>query len=125
MQEKMATVSKKQNDLTTVVGKLDDTLEKMNANKELAPLLEELKSLETQITLKQANLVEAAKDKVSESTKAWKVLLWSRASAFHSELTAQKQNADDCERIIQSTIVEIQTIEERMISMKGNPSSPD
>lgn len=119
MQEKMATVAKKQNELTTVVGKLDDTLEKMNANKELAPLLEELKSLETQITLKQANLVEAAKDKVSESTKAWKVLLWSRASTFHSELTAQKQNADDCERIIQSTKVEILNIEESINLFKG------
>jgi len=119
LQEKLNLASEKQKQLQTVAEKLDDTLEKMNATQELAPLIEELKSLDTQILLKEANLLEAAKEKVSESRVAWKVLLWSQASKFHSELTVQKKKSDDSERSIEKTKEDIERIKKNIKDVTG------
>ena len=119
LQEKLNVASEKQKQLETVAGKLDETLEKMHVHQELAPLIEELKSLDTQILLKEANLLEAAKDKVSESKVAWKVLLWTQASKFHSELSAQKKKSDDGERSIEKTKEDIERIKKNIEDVTG------
>lgn len=119
LQEKLNVASEKQKQLQTVAGKLEETLKKMHVHQELAPLIEELKSLDTQILLKEANLLEAAKEKVSESKVAWKVLLWTQASKFHSELSAQKKKSDDGERSIEKTREDIERIKKNIEDVTG------
>ncbi len=74
------------NKLETVMNKLDDTKEQMQAHKELAPIVEELKVIKAQIELKKVYLKEVAAEKMNESKIAWKVLLWKKSQQQHDAL---------------------------------------
>ena len=62
------------------MNKLEETKEQMQAHKELAPVVEELKLLKAQIELKKTYLNDAASEKLDESKIAWKVLLMEKES---------------------------------------------
>ena len=77
-------VNEKEKLLKVVVDKLESTKEEMAKHKELQPLIEEIKTVELNLQIKQQRLVELAREKVSESTVAWKVLIW-QASRTNSQ----------------------------------------
>ena len=109
----------KEKQLLTVQKKLEQTLEQMNSHQELAPLIEELKSLETMIKLKQATLKEAAKEKVGESKVAWKALLWNRASKLHEKHSKEYDLAMERERTISATKEDIERTENNLKEVTG------
>jgi len=101
------------NKLETVMSKLENTKEQMQAHKELAPIVEELKLLKAQIELKKVYLKEAAAEKMNESKIAWKVLLWKKSQQQHDSLLTIQNRANLRERSIQQhkdSIRELETL---------------
>ena len=119
LKSKLELVDKKQTDLKTVSDKLDTTIEQMKTHEELAPLIEELKTLDIQIDMKQSNLAETANDKVSESKYAWQVLLWIRGEKLHSQYLEEQKKMNDRVRAIQSTEEDIERLIKSISDVTG------
>jgi len=91
--EKIKFADKKQSELKTVMAKLESTKELMMAHEELAPIVEQLKTLEGQIAFIKENLIDISKDKVQEAKVAWKVLLWKKGSTQYNDYLNQQEHA--------------------------------
>ena len=74
------------------MNKLEETKDQMQAHKELAPVVEELKLLKQQIDLKKAYLNDAASEKLDES-KILEGLAWKKSQKLHDELVAIQERA--------------------------------
>jgi DNA sulfur modification protein DndD len=112
-------VTKKEKELRTLVENLENTVEQMKAHQELAPLIEELKIIDTQIEMKQLNLTEAANDKVAESKYAWQVLLWTRGKVLHSIYLGEQKQLNERERNIQSIEEDIDRLNQSITDVTG------
>jgi DNA sulfur modification protein DndD len=112
-------VAKKEKELKTLSENLDSTVEQMKTHDELAPLIEELKIIETQIDMTKLTLADAAKDKVAEARYAWQVLLWSRAENLHSKLLDEQKQMNEKERNIQSTKEDIERLTKSITDVTG------
>ena len=95
------------------------TKEEMETHAELAPIVEDIRSLDSQIELKTANLIESAKDKASEAKIAWKVMLWDRCETIHDDLVSSQERAQTADATRKSTIQSIDDLEKDLIDMSG------
>ena len=106
-------VKKKEELLDTVIGKLDETKEKLSKHKELQPLIEEIRAIELNLKIKQQTLQDLAKEKVDEFQVAWKVLIWQRAEGVYEGISKTYNTQLERERSIQQTkqsITELQKL---------------
>ena len=117
--EKLTISDKVKESLDAVLEKLERTKEEMETHAELAPIVEEIKNLDTQIELKTANLIESAKDKASEAKIAWKVMLWDRCETVHDDLVSSQERALTAAATRKSTIQSIEDLEKDISDMSG------
>ena len=117
--EKIKYANKKQLELKTVMDKLEETMKQIRSHKELAPIVEQLKGLESQITFKKDNLVDIAKDKVIEAKVAWKVLLWKKGSVQYKEYITQQEQAIQRERTVEQAKTSIKQLDKDLKEMTG------
>jgi DNA sulfur modification protein DndD len=119
LDEKRILANKKQTELNTVKEKLEETMKQIKSHKELAPIVEQLKGLESQIAFKKDNLVDIAKDKVIEAKFAWKVLLWKKGSAQYNGYITQREQAEQRDRIIEQANISIKQLKKDLKEMTG------
>ena len=119
LNEKMVASDAIKKKLDAVLGKLEQTKKEMETHAELAPIVEEIRSLDTQIELKKANLLESAKDRASEAKIAWKVMLWDRCETVHDDLVSSQELASTAEATRKSTIQSIEDLQRDLADMSG------
>lgn len=123
-------VNEKEKLLKVVVDKLESTKEEMAKHKELQPLIEEIKTVDLNLQIKQQRLAELAREKVSESTVAWKVLIWQRAEQIHKEVEDSQKKQLERERSISQTQESISDLQKMIDDFTGfcnecNQALPD
>jgi DNA sulfur modification protein DndD len=119
LKEIISIADKKQAKLQTVMSKLDETIKEMKAHEELAPILEQLKMLESQITFKKENLADINTDKVIEARVGWKVLLWKKASSQYQHYVGVREQLTQRSRLMEQTQNTIKTLEKDLSEMTG------
>ena len=110
---------KKEEQLDVVVKKLEETTEKLSQNKELQPIIDEIKTIEMNINIKQQSLEDIAREKVEESKIAWKVLLWKRAESLHQQVSEQHNRSTELDRTIRSTNEQISILQDSIDKFTG------
>ena len=92
----------------------------MAKHKELQPLIEEIKTVELNLQIKQQRLAELSREKVSESTVAWKVLIWQRAEQIHKEVEDSQKRQLERERSIAQTQESISDLQKIIDEFTGS-----
>ena len=115
----LSKVTSTEKSLVTLRSKLLNTNEQLKSHQEYIEVYKQMDVLDIQIGMLEAELSEAAHEKMLESKEAWKELLWQKAGPLYKTFNDQIDEINNREAITRSLEKDIERDQSELKTMDG------